>query len=118
MTLFSQDVYNFSIELSIYCEAGGVAVAQVKRVMITMTDSLLEEVDGLAKQENRNRSEFIREVMRCYIDDRRRRELRETLREGYCKMSQLNRELAEEGVTACEQAFALYEEVLARSNGA
>ena len=93
-------------------------MAQVKRVMITMPDSLLEEVDGFAKQQNRNRSEFIREVMRCYIDERRRIELRERLKEGYRKMSQLNRELAEEGAFTCEEAFALYEEVLSRSNGA
>ena len=93
-------------------------MAQVKRVMITMPDSLLEEVDGFARQENRNRSEFIREVMRCYIDERRRIELRERLKEGYRKMSQLNRELAEEGAFTCEQAFVLYEEVLSRSNGA
>ena len=93
-------------------------MAQVKRVMITMPNSLLEEVDGLARQENRNRSEFIREVMRCYIDERRRMELRERLKEGYRTMSQLNRELAEEGSSAAQQSLALYEEVLARSNGA
>ena len=93
-------------------------MAQVKRVMITMPDSLLEEVDGLARQENQNRSEFIREVMRHYIAERRRMELRERLKEGYRTMAQLNRELAEEGSSASEQAFALYEEVLARSNGA
>jgi CopG family transcriptional regulator/antitoxin EndoAI len=92
-------------------------VAQVKRVMITMPNSLLEEVDGLARQENRNRSEFIREVVRCYIDEKRRMDLRERLRKGYLNMSQVNRELAEEGASAAEEAFVLYEEVLARSNG-
>ena len=75
-------------------------------------------MDGLARQENQNRSEFIREVMRRYIAERRRMELRERLKEGYRTMAQLNRELAEEGSSASEQAFALYEEVLARSDGA
>ena len=56
--------------------------------------------------------------MRCYIDERRRMELRERLKEGYRTMSQLNRELAEEGSSAAQQSLALYEEVLARSNGA
>ena len=96
----------------------GVAVAQVKRVMITMPNSLLEEVDGLARQENRNRSEFIREVMRCYIDERRRMELREQLKEGYHIMSHLNRELSEEGSSVAYESLMLSEEVLVRSNGA
>jgi len=48
--------------------------------------------------------------MRCYIDERRRMELRERLKEGYRTMAQLNRELAEEGSSAAEQAFALYED--------
>jgi len=90
---------------------------QVKRIMITLPDSLLQEVDGVAKRENRNRSEFIREAMRCYIEEKRRLELRERLKEGYRKMASLNLELATEAVAAENEALALYEEVLARGNG-
>lgn len=93
-------------------------MAQVKRIMITMPDSLLQEVDGLARQEKRNRSEFIREAMRRYIEEKRRLELRDKLKEGYRQMAGLNRELAEESLAAGNEALALYEEVLARSNGA
>ncbi|MBC7083408.1 MAG: ribbon-helix-helix protein, CopG family [Bacillota bacterium] len=85
--------------------------------MITLPDSLLQEVDGVAKQENRNRSEFIREAMRRYIEEKRRLELRERLKEGYRKMACLNLELACEAVAAENEALALYEEVLARGNG-
>ncbi|MDK2930389.1 MAG: CopG family transcriptional regulator / antitoxin EndoAI [Bacillota bacterium] len=90
---------------------------QVRRIMITLPDSLLQEVDGVAKQENRNRSEFIREAMRRYIEEKRRLELRERLKEGYRKMAGLNLELAGEAVAAENEALALYEEVLARGNG-
>lgn len=90
---------------------------QVRRIMITLPDSLLQEVDGIARQENRNRSEFIREAMRRYIEEKRRLELRERLKEGYRKMAGLNLELAGEAVAAENEALALYEEVLARGNG-
>lgn len=121
MTAFPARVYNLGVDCSIYCsarESGGVAVAQqVRRIMITLPDSLLQEVDGVAKQENRNRSEFIREAMRRYIEEKRRLELRERLKEGYRKMAGLNLELAGEAVAAENEALALYEEVLARGNG-
>lgn len=92
-------------------------MAQVKRIMITLPDSLLQEVDGIARQEKRNRSEFIREAMRRYIQEKSRLELRERLKEGYRKMARLSLEIAGEAVAAENEALALYEEVLAASDG-
>ena len=93
-------------------------MVQVIIVIMTMPDSLFVEVDCLARQYNQNRSDFISDVMRHYIAESRRMELRERLNEWYRTMAQLNRELAEVGASASELAFALYEEVLARSDGA
>ncbi len=92
-------------------------MAQARRIMITLPDSLLREVDGIARDEKRNRSEFIREAMRRYIEERRRHELAERLRKGYREMARLNLELAGEAVAAENEALGLYEEVLARGDG-
>ncbi len=92
-------------------------MAQVKRIMITLPDNLLQEMDGVARQEKRNRSELIREVMKRYIEERRRFELRERLKEGYRTMAGLSLELAAEALTAENEALALYEEALATSDG-
>lgn len=68
-----------------------------KRVMICLSDQLLTEIDGIAAGENRNRSEFIREIIKLYIRERKKREIREKLREGYLELSQLNLQLANAG---------------------
>ena len=38
-------------------------MADVKKVLITLPESLLSEVDYLASMDNKNRSEFIREAL-------------------------------------------------------
>ena len=37
------------------------------RVLISMPERFLEEIDGLADAENRSRSELIREALRTYM---------------------------------------------------
>jgi len=67
---------------------------RIKRIMISLPDSLLAEVDGIAAAEQLNRSEFIREAMKLYIADRKRRVLREQMKKGYLEMATINLELA------------------------
>ncbi len=43
------------------------------RVMITMPDDFLREVDEVAAEEHRSRSELIREAIRVYFETRGRR---------------------------------------------
>lgn len=68
--------------------------AQVKRIMISLPDSLLAEVDNIVEEESVNRSEFIREAMKLYIAERKRRILREQMKKGYLEMAKLNLALA------------------------
>lgn len=69
-------------------------MSQVKRIMISLPDSLLAEVDGMAAAERQNRSEFIREAMKLYIAERKRRLLREQMKRGYLEMAKINLALA------------------------
>jgi len=71
-------------------------VSQVRRVMISLPDTLLAEVDGIAAAEQLNRSEFIREAMKLYIAERKRRLLREQMKRGYLEMARINLALAVE----------------------
>ncbi len=68
--------------------------------MISLPDSLLQEVDGLVAEENRNRSELIREAMSHYLQEVKRRRIREQLKQGYLEMARTNLVLAEEGLAA------------------
>lgn len=88
-------------------------MAEVKRIMITLPNSLLEEVDGMVRSERRNRSEFIREAMRLYINERRRAHVREALIQGYLEMADLNLVLAQEGVEEDERDLEAYEAFIA-----
>lgn len=68
----------------------------LKRIMISVPDYLLQEFDGLVSMEKKNRSEFIREAMKYYIAERRRRVLQDQLKKGYQEMAAINLAIAGE----------------------
>ncbi len=89
----------------------------LKRVMVSLPASLLAEVDGFIQQEKGNRSQFIREAMRLYLEDLRRRELRERMRQGYREMAGLNLFLANEDMNGeVQELLDKYEEGLVESD--
>jgi CopG family transcriptional regulator/antitoxin EndoAI len=73
-------------------------VAELKRIMITVPTNLLQEVDGMVALEKGSRSEFIREALNRFLEERKRRELRDRMKNGYLEMARINLELAEEGL--------------------
>ncbi|WP_277998702.1 CopG family ribbon-helix-helix protein [Moorella sulfitireducens] len=85
----------------------------VKRIMISLPESLLAEVDGLATLERRNRSEFIREAMKLYITERKRRNIREQMKRGYQEMASINLSLAVEHYDIENEAQKYYDSRLA-----
>lgn len=44
------------------------------RILISMPEKFLEEIDGVAENESRSRSELIREALRTYIQKNKVRE--------------------------------------------
>jgi CopG family transcriptional regulator / antitoxin EndoAI len=88
-------------------------LANLKRVMISLPNTLLREVDGFVQKGSGNRSEFIREAMRLYLNEKKRQELREQMRTGYLEMSEINLELADEGISYDARIIDYYEERLA-----
>ena len=44
------------------------------RILISMPEKFLKEIDGVAEEESRSRSELIREALRTYIQKSRVRE--------------------------------------------
>lgn len=88
-------------------------MAESKRIMVCVPDKLLEEVDYIVKLEKRNRSEFIREAMKLYLRERKRMEMRETMKIGYRDMGTLNMVLAEMGMDADFNCLENYETQLA-----
>ena len=85
---------------------------QARRIMISLPESLLAQVDTLVREEGTSRSELIREAMRMYIHEQRKRELRERLRQGYETMGPLNLLLAEDALESDEECLGVYESAL------
>ena len=65
-------------------------MAQTKRIMISLPNTLLQEVDGIVSREKINRSHLIREAMCFYIKEMKKRQIRERLQMGYVEMSKIN----------------------------
>lgn len=75
-----------------------------KRIMISLPDYLLQEVDGVAEKEKSNRSELIRQAMKMYLTERKKRLLREAMQRGYLEMANINLRMASEAFHAEEDA--------------
>lgn len=87
-------------------------MTRTKRIMISLPQNLLKEVDGVVEMEKRTRSEFIREAMKLYLQERKKRQIRERMQEGYLEMARLNLALANEAITVENEADRLAEELV------
>jgi CopG family transcriptional regulator / antitoxin EndoAI len=87
-------------------------MSETKRIMISLPDNLLDEVDGIVSLEKRTRSEFIREAMRLYLQERKKRQIRETMQKGYLEMARLNLNLANEALEAENEAGLIAEQLV------
>lgn len=80
--------------------------------MISLPQNLLTEVDGIVALEKRTRSEFIREAMRLYLQERKKRQIRERMQRGYLEMAGINLALSNEAVYAESEAGRILEELV------
>lgn len=84
-----------------------------KRIVVSMPDSLLKEIDDIAYVECQNRSEFVRNAMRFYIKEMKRMSIIDKMKKGYYEMAEINLTLAEVGLTADNETVNGYETRLA-----
>lgn len=66
------------------------------RVMVRLSQDLLEALDALGRDLNRPRSQLIRESVARYVEDSRRERIRQALIQGYQEWGQVNAQLAED----------------------
>lgn len=90
-----------------------IILSRQKKILISLPDALLTEVDNLATAQKVNRSEFIREAMKLYIHERKKAEISSKLRKGYEEMAKINIEIAELCLEADNIQQQSYEEKLA-----
>jgi len=78
--------------------------ANHKQIVITMSQQLLNEVDGVIQQEKLDRNEFIAQATKMYLRERKKRQIREAMRQGYMEMAKINLNMASEAFLAEEEA--------------
>ncbi len=88
-------------------------MADLKRIVVNVPDSLLKEIDDLADVECCNRSELVRNAMRFYLKELKKISIVEKMKIGYLEMSEINATLAELGLTADNETIWNYETRLA-----
>jgi CopG family transcriptional regulator/antitoxin EndoAI len=90
-----------------YFGKGAMTVSNLhmtKRIMISLPEYLLQEVDVIVQKENSNRSEFIRQAMKLYLIERKKRGIRDSLQRGYMEMAKINLSMASEAFHMEEEA--------------
>jgi len=79
-------------------------LSETKRIMISLPQHLLHEVDGMVEAEQSSRSDFIRRAMKQYLQELKKRHIRETMQRGYVEMAKINLNIAAEAFQAEEEA--------------
>ncbi|MEQ8200465.1 MAG: CopG family transcriptional regulator [Syntrophomonadaceae bacterium] len=75
-----------------------------RRIIVTISDNLLSEVDDFMVREKRNRSEIVREAIVFYLQCRKKELMVEHMKRGYMEMAPINLHIACE-LTSLEEDF-------------
>ncbi len=87
-------------------------MAELKKILVSLPDNLLKEVDDIVSLGKTNRSEFVREAMKLYIREIRKIETRDKMKKGYKEMAEINVKLVEMCFEADNEQQHKYEERL------
>lgn len=79
-------------------------MAELRKILVSLPDNLLKEIDNIVSVEKTNRSEFVREAMKLYIREKRKIQMVDSMKKGYQEMAEINIRLAEMCIDAdCNQ---------------
>lgn len=81
-------------------------------ITVKISKNLLKDVDDYIKYRRVSRDKFIHDAVTHYLCEHKKLELREQLKQGYIEMSDINLELAHEGLKCDSNSIQLYEKCL------
>ncbi|MGE5390186.1 MAG: CopG family ribbon-helix-helix protein [Deltaproteobacteria bacterium] len=82
-----------------------LALPATKRIIITVPENLLCEVDDIMVLESKNRSQIVREAIKFYLGERKRKLKLELMKKGYLEMAEINLGIACESLGMEEEAL-------------
>lgn len=86
-----------------------------KKIVLSVSEALLSEIDEISSSENVSRSQWITSVLKSRILSVRKRKNEEALKQGYKDMGKINSRLAEESIVADNEQLLAYEQKLSES---
>lgn len=93
---------------------GVYIMAEIRRVTLSLAANLVEQVDIMVPMEYEDKSDLVSEAIKAFLDEKRKSELIEKLRQGYKEMSEINLGYAEMGLEVDVLDLAVYEAKLRR----
>lgn len=88
-------------------------MAESRKIVVNLPESVLKECDEILNKDDKNMSEFIREAVILYIEERKKYRNRERMKSGYIEMTRINQEIAELGFAMDLNDLCEYEARLA-----
>lgn len=87
-----------------------------KKLVVNLSEALCNEFDNALKEDCKKRSEFIREAIILYIEEKKKLNEISQMGKGYIEMAELNIEFAEMGFSCDMADLNEYEAKLAESD--
>lgn len=75
-------------------------MSNLKKIIVSLPETLLEQADRMMKEDKKNRSELVRDAIALYLEVRKKERIRKEMIQGYQEMGMLNLSLSEEGLEA------------------
>ena len=91
-------------------------MAESKKIIVNLPESVLKECNEILDKDDKNMSEFIKDAVIVYIEERKRYRIRERMISGYIEMSSINQEIAELGFAVDIDELQDYEARLAEGD--
>jgi CopG family transcriptional regulator/antitoxin EndoAI len=87
-----------------------------KRLVVNLSETLYLEFNKALEKDCKKRSEFIREAIILYIEEKKRLNYIDEMKQGYLDMAELNLEIADMGFEIDIKDFKEYEAKLSESD--
>ena len=87
-----------------------------KKLVVNLTEKLCTEFDRALEEDSKKRSQFIREAIILYIEEKKKMRSIEEMKQGFLEMAELNLDLSEMGFSCDINELNLYEAKLSESD--
>ena len=108
--IFSQKTGDIKFSRT-FLDTGGIkfSMSNSKKLVVNLSETLYNEFNKALEEDCKDKSEFIKESILLYIEDKKNLSYLNEMKNGYLEMAELNREIAEMGFASDIKEFNEYE---------